>query len=97
MYSCNRKVVPNLKKLTTVKKKVDCVNCLKYIKKQEREFKIKPKIRGKIHFVRKSGWNDNKVYLCNGACGTTSNKSTTVKKKVTCKNCLIKLNKWVKI
>ena len=49
-----------------------------------------------IHYFLyiKRGWFSNdKRYLCNGACGTTKEKRTRDKKKVTCKNCLRELKR----
>jgi len=34
------------------------------------------------------GYNNEKRYLCNGACGTTKEKIAHETKDVTCKNCL---------
>ncbi len=49
-----------------------------------------------IHFVRKrkDGYFEGEDrYICIGACGTTKEKSTRRKNKVTCQNCLRELQK----
>lgn len=43
----------------------------------------------KIHFIREVHGEDR--YICNQACGITPEKSTREKNKVTCKNCLRRL------
>ena len=49
--------------------------------------------KNKIHFeIEKEG---DKFYLCNQAVKTFEEKRTIEKDKVTCKNCLNKLNKEV--